>query len=751
MWNATFGLCGGMPSPAPADDASMSNSDRKRRRRSAWASLNDVSGSQQENQPTSQQENQQEWVNDVSGSQQENQPTDTSMLKLEVDVDSAMEAILAEVFEGDSVLCGIPPAHHPRSSEKSLESSEPKSSEKSLELAVVLFDASEETRKLEIPRNLMLVIDDRDAVMSSNDNSVKSPRTPTQCAAAARAPIKSGPSAPYRRRARNLGACGRPESGCGRQEFGFASLSPAFDPSVYHTGYLLREATRRYWEIGMMDDTIKRNVTNFPCAFDHAGACTGTGMDSIVIQNVCAVLGEHGKQVEPTCRFDCEIDERKRLFIDVTKPPGCDACSFPKIEDLQRGECPCYRHGVRPAKGRRSKEDPGMCSVDHVFLWTACTSCTYFSRLSGTQDGPKISLLSAPGASSTHQSKTTYEGHIAYIRKYEPVIVLYESTNAVNDETQSCDDKTIDVILADLHDAGYAARAFKMNSKDYYVPQSRVRILVGGVLLSSEYHSLSSMEEGMAAFDKVAALLLDMQGRPVDYRTLLLPNNHPLVEQELLRRQNMDLRLNGNGRAGWPSLHQRVFREADMRWGDKRDMTPHPTTASSRWLPTLPLRDRECLTYASKTWGMCTNVDTSQNINRLRRDSPCELHKVRVAPTVLPGQTFFMHSCEADPSAVGINESRLMIGHEMLTLQAYPWQSKESEFQKFRESLSKGFPSASEEVQIADLAGNAVCGTVLSALCSSIIMAVPWLDQDDLALASATELVKSTLFAAMDL
>ena len=180
-------------------------------------------------------------------------------------------------------------------------------------------------------------------------------------------------------------------------------------------------------------------------------------------------------------------------------------------------------------------------------------------------------------------------------------------------------------------------------------------------------------------------------------------------------------------------------------------MTPHPTTASSRWLPTLPLRDRECLTYASKTWGMCTNVDTSQNINRLRRDSLCELHKVRIAPTVLPGQTFFMHSCEADPSAVGINESRLMIGHEMLTLQAYPWQSKESEFQKFRESLSKGFPSASEEVQIADLAGNAVCGTVLSALCSSIIMAVPWVDQDDLALASAIELVKSTLLAAMDL
>ena len=189
------------------------------------------------------------------------------------------------------------------------------------------------------------------------------------------------------------------------------------------------------------------------------------------------------------------------MFCQRLGPPnasGILACSFPRIEQLSKGQCPCYTHGVaenqRRVKGKYP--DPKPCVVPRGQIWIACTSCKYFSRANPSKkEGPKQNLLDA-GGQSQHQSRLTYDGHIAYVRRYRPDIVFYENTDSIADDVTGKElshiQKAIDVVTGDLETEGYCVRAVKITSEHYGAGQDRLRVFVVGVLIGSSLHSGSS-------------------------------------------------------------------------------------------------------------------------------------------------------------------------------------------------------------------------------------------------------------------
>ena len=527
----------------------------------------------------------------------------------------------------------------------------------------------------------------------------------------------------------------------GRLEITIAADDPRRPPlAVYESGELLDWTCQRCFDIALA--TVphgQRNLSNFPSTYTWGSGCTGSGIDSDAHAAIIMEMNRRGFPVEGSSLFDAESCEPKRLWCQFTKREediaGC--CSFAAIEKLSTGSAPCYNHGYPEGKAatgkNRKKSEPAHCNVPRVNCWNACTSCKYFSRMatSNADDGCKSTLLSDQDNTSQHQSKVTYEGHLAYIKTYRPDVVMYENTDAITDE-HSADalvknvDKTMDKILKDLAQAGYVARAWKVNSIDYWIPQHRLRIFVAGVRLVSRLHSAD--EDALnAAMDTVSLLMSKFQGPPRDYREIMLPDHDPAVRAELQRR--IVAPDAADDRAGWPRMHQKEYRKYStagkpLRWGDEADMTPQQSTVDSRWYAPMTRRDQEVLNLSEKVYGRQTGVDHSQNIYRLRFDRTC--HGVRCTPTLLPGTLLFRHACKVNGEAA--SESRDLVGREFLTLQAYPWQRKLDAIESWTAQLRTINPKTVPEKVLADLGGNAACGTVQVSVLAALCVSIPWVD-----------------------
>ena len=369
--------------------------------------------------------------------------------------------------------------------------------------------------------------------------------------------------------------------------------------------------------------------------------------------------------------FDCDCEAYKRMFCQKCGPPNASGnlpCSFPRIEQLFTGQSPCYTRGVldNPRKVKGKYPDPKLCVVPRGQIWIACTSCKYFSRANPSKkEGPKQNLLDA-GGQSQHQSRLTYDGHIAYVRQFKPDIVFYENTDSIADDVTGKElshvSRAIDVVTTDLEREGYCVRAVKSSSEHYGTGQDRLRVFVVGVLINSSLHSALSRDRLDQVMDRIPNYLLSFQFIGPDIRKLCLPHDDPIVLQELKHRQEVPV---VEKRSGWPAIHQKAFAAADMRWGDSDHMFPGLHIHSSPWYRAMPQRMQECIAFHYHTRGPSSSADVSQMIGRLRADKVVDSAGMRMAPTVLPDQCLFVASTDV---------ARPLVVHEMLTLQAFPWQ-----------------------------------------------------------------------------
>ena len=88
---------------------------------------------------------------------------------------------------------------------------------------------------------------------------------------------------------------------------------------------------------------------------------------------------------------------------------------------------------------------------------------------------------------------------------------------------------------------------------------------------------------------------------------------------------------------------------------------------------------------------------------------------MKIICTCLPSMTFWRQSFNGRADGQG-RISRPVIGRETLTMQAFPWQQRQTKIRHWIEEFGKVHPNAVAESVMRDLGGNAACGTVLGAV-----------------------------------
>ena len=152
----------------------------------------------------------------------------------------------------------------------------------------------------------------------------------------------------------------------------------------------------------------------------------------------------------------------------------------------------------------------------------------------------------------------------------------------------------------------------------------------------------------------------------------LLPDDHPLVEQELLRRTATG---QGDPDMGFVEEHSSLYRGLHLSWGVP---SPHPATTRSPWLATLTpcqksfliLRQHQLLAGTRKVGPTPPErcplliVDLNPSPDRNRNSKPHEHGSGHLAPCMLPKQLLWTHKPEG--------HERLFLGWESMLVQGFP-------------------------------------------------------------------------------
>lgn len=218
-------------------------------------------------------------------------------------------------------------------------------------------------------------------------------------------------------------------------------------------------------------------------------------------------------------------------------------------------------------------------------------------------------------------------------------------------------------------------------------------------------------------FATLRSLVQVCQRRPPSARNLLLQDDDPAVEQELVRRVSLG-HITGDVSRSWITEHQHLYSQLRLSWGAP---PPHQRTAQSSWLSTLTPLHRSTLILhqhrlvssslsatASGQHAQVANlmVDLNPSASRLSASTVDE-HGGEISPCILPQQTLWLH----------IGNERLLLGREALLLQGYPIHR-----------MARTMADLPERF-LQDLAGNAVSLPVSLALVMASIHAISWKEE----------------------
>ena len=542
-----------------------------------------------------------------------------------------------------------------------------------------------------------------------------------------------------------------------------------------------------------------------PHIITAASACSGSGVDEVVLETIAEALVSRGVDVEIRHLFHCEIvpAKQKWLLARPSEDEEENSCIFDDISDLSlaSGMCSCARHGqankTTVVINGKKKVKLGQCTVEAAEIFTCGSSCRYFSHLSRArrpQGRPASALqrlhkLAAQAAGGeSNSSYKTWKGLQDYIEVKKPKLVLWENTDAVTDVDPDAAahglsfESGLGFVLACVEAAGYRAMAFRANSMDYGLPQSRVRVYMLAVLEESPWHNTkneaqwshfwSTVAEEMreikrqppcSALRFACALLargsgLDGPGSRVrvweaglgydagvgreaagswglmnwrladgekgDFYKAMLPDDYHAVADELRRREQVSQADTGakKKKPDWPELHRREYLKIGLRWGAPHDMHPGEEIAASPWYAVLPPREKEALLYGLKTIGENATIDTSQSITRLQHSK--DVNGIEVLPTICPKMNLFvpfpLHTAD-------VMYPRPLIGRELMMLQGFPTdEAFEEQIENFKGQLRKSRVECEVEPTLSDMAGNMFPATVVQALLMSTFLALPW-------------------------
>ena len=473
-----------------------------------------------------------------------------------------------------------------------------------------------------------------------------------------------------------------------------------------------------------MSQSVAHNLNrhSLPDRLTVGSICSGSGMDEKVCTATSQALAAVGHKLEFKHKFFSEISEKKQKWL-LNTACSDNPCVFGDCCELHTGAATCQKHGV-PEGGfpKNSKQKARKCNVvttDIIFAGTSCKQLSRFNQQSSSSG--RTTLFSdmrgqappsqAAGAAK-NSSTDSYAATKAWIRKFEPSILVLENSDGILDGKNAGESheqqvqSNVNVVQQDLQDMGYEVVAFICLSFDYGVCQKRRRFYVLGLKRKSHLWRIRKPSD----FDRVFGVCLkrmeEVKMKAPRLKDVLLPTTDPRLSAELERRRKVPKELPTRG-ARWIDDAIEVCRQKNMRFHEAK--RAHPAVAASPWFQCMSPREQGILAIAHKAHGIDAAVDISQGVGIHERVVPMP---VRHLPTLLPNSSWFVNFPETkDTPAL----SRSVIGLEALMLQAYPWQLVSDE------KLAHGSDS-----MFSDLAGNSFTGTVVGAIIDCALQSIPW-------------------------
>ncbi|KAJ8598901.1 hypothetical protein CTAYLR_010750 [Chrysophaeum taylorii] len=424
---------------------------------------------------------------------------------------------------------------------------------------------------------------------------------------------------------------------------------------------MFEDMLRRFPEIGEFSSRLRRPLR-------VATMCSGTEAPLIALR-LLGVPIEHA--------FSSEVEPFKQAYIERNfRPP----LLFRDVREL--GEERAHTAFGALAEVPRSGVD----------VLIAGTSCVDYSSLNREKKS-----IEARG-----ESGQTFYGMYAWVKRARPAVVLLENVCGAPWEG----------MVANFREIGYSAKATRLDTKKYYLPQTRTR---GYMLAIAREKCRGDETEWWAA-------QLKAMERPAtaSLEAFMLSAHDPRVAAA---REDLKKRTEGKHEVPWDKCEARHARvRADEELGTKRPVTnwAHGTRRAN--LPDFAWRDwaraqtervldsididyvRLVLTgqdahFKTSVWDLSQNVDRSNPTTS----------KLGICPCLTPSLCAFV-----------TNQGRPVVGVETLALQGIP--------------IDDLILTRESEDNLTSLSGNAMSTTVVGSALAAAFLVLPddcFLSDDD--------------------
>ena len=266
-----------------------------------------------------------------------------------------------------------------------------------------------------------------------------------------------------------------------------------------------------------------------------ATMCSGTESPILAFERIIRAVEEvHGESLRMEHVFSCEIEPWKQAYIEANLAPPL---LFRDIRELSEGFA-CTAYG-------------GIAEVpDRVDILIAGTSCV---------DNSTLNRERQDGQSGGGESAQTYQGMMRWIKKSRPRVVLQENVCGA----------PWGKMKADYEKLGYRVDFMRVDTKNYYIPHTRLRgyLFAVDADVCDEPNAPEMWKENMRLLERKSSSSLE---------DFMLPPDDPRVNAARIK-----LALESEDKEGvrgdavdWSRCESRHQRErAENNLGTKRPLT----------------------------------------------------------------------------------------------------------------------------------------------------------------------------------
>ena len=237
------------------------------------------------------------------------------------------------------------------------------------------------------------------------------------------------------------------------------------DRSLFHSGMLLHALSEQHM------DTARELCPSLKSSLNGkrtwGSLCSGSEGAHFVMEAIQDSFRKHGFDFELQQVFACEVDPKKREWIDqiINSQRRAEQreliCIFKNIKDMGGSVADCHTHGHK-------------CRVPSCDFLVVSTSCKDMSPLSSSKfANPVLSLNHSAGGSAD-----TFRGLLAYLDNHEVVALFYENSDHLDSDNaagSSRGDSNRDWFEAELTSRHFEGQSFILNSRLFCLPLCRSR------------------------------------------------------------------------------------------------------------------------------------------------------------------------------------------------------------------------------------------------------------------------------------